>query len=128
MIVSICSLHVHPEIAKLWLNRAYWSSLFLFPTITLISFILLAYGLVKHQEKLPYWCMVVIFLCCYAGFVLDVYPFIVPYQISLFDAASPPSTLKFILAGAAVMIPVLLIYTGYSYRVFKGKTHEVIEY
>lgn len=128
LLVSFASLFVHPEVSKLWLDRSNWSFLIAFPLVTLLSFFLLGLGLFLRKEKLPYWSTVVIFLCCYAGFIVDVFPYIVPYHLSLFDAASPLSTLRFIFVGAAVMIPVLLIYTGYSYHIFRGKTNEAIGY
>ncbi|HET6546400.1 MAG TPA: ubiquinol oxidase subunit II, partial [Rhodanobacteraceae bacterium] len=37
------------------------------------------------------------------------------------DAASPPSSQGFVLVGALIMLPAVLFYTAYSYRVFRGK-------
>ena len=45
----------------------------------------------------------------------------IPTSVTIWDAAAPESSLKFLLAGAAVLVPVILIYTGYSYWVFRGK-------
>lgn len=128
VLVSLASLRAHPDVAHLWLNQSNWHYLFVFPLVSIACFILLVYGLMKKKEHLPYWSTVIIFLCCYAGFIADVFPYIVPYHITLYEAASPPSTLRFIFVGAVVMIPVLLIYTGYSYRIFRGKTNEAIHY
>lgn len=126
--VSIASLHVHPEVAHLWLNRSEWPKLAIFPTLTLFSFIAMLWSLKNGSDYVPYWSMVVIFICCYAGFGLDIFPYIVPYQVTILQAAAPHSTLQFIFVGACVMLPVLLVYTGYSYHIFRGKVNEVIQY
>ena len=48
-----------------------------------------------------------------------------PPAITIWDAAAPTASLKFMLPGALVMVPIILAYTGYSYWVFRGKTgHE----
>lgn len=52
------------------------------------------------------------------GFLL---PYIVPFQVTIFMAAAPESTLTFSLVGALIFIPLVLIYTGYIYYVFIGK-------
>lgn len=128
MAVSCASLWVHPEIARLWLNPAFWTMLYIFPFLTLTSFIALLLALGCENDVIPYWSSVVIFICCYAGFGLDIYPYIVPYSITIVQAASPKSSLEFIFVGACIMLPVLLVYTGYSYRIFRGKVNETIHY
>jgi cytochrome d ubiquinol oxidase subunit II len=42
--------------------------------------------------------------------------------VTIWQAASPPSSQGFMLVGAAIMIPIILTYTGYAYWVFRGKT------
>ena len=52
-------------------------------------------------------------------------PYVVPRAITIWDAAAPANSLGFMLVGAAVLVPIILIYTGYAYWVFRGKTgHE----
>lgn len=55
------------------------------------------------------------------GFLL---PYIVPFQVTIFQAAAPRSTLTFSLVGALIFIPIVLLYTGYIYYVFRGKVSE----
>ncbi|HEX7971006.1 MAG TPA: cytochrome d ubiquinol oxidase subunit II [Thiobacillus sp.] len=45
-----------------------------------------------------------------------------PHALTVWDAASPPSTLGFVLAGVAVLMPFVLGYTLHTYRLFRGKT------
>jgi cytochrome d ubiquinol oxidase subunit II len=42
--------------------------------------------------------------------------------VTIWDAAAPSASLKFMLPGALIMVPIILAYTGYSYWVFRGKT------
>ena len=46
---------------------------------------------------------------------------IVPPHMTLTEAATPPMSQGFVLVGAAFLIPAVLAYTVYSYRVFRGK-------
>ena len=57
----------------------------------------------------------------FAGLVLGIWPNIVPPSLSIWDAASPPSSQGFLLAGMVVLVPTILGYTYWSYSVFRGK-------
>jgi cytochrome d ubiquinol oxidase subunit II len=50
-----------------------------------------------------------------------MYPFIVPQSITIWQAASPRDSQLFLLVGVSFLIPLILIYTGWSYWVFRGK-------
>ena len=53
---------------------------------------------------------------------LSFFPYIVPFRITLWQAASGASTLEFLLIGALVVTPVVLTYSAFAYRVFRGRT------
>jgi cytochrome d ubiquinol oxidase subunit II len=54
-----------------------------------------------------------------------MYPYLIPNSITLQMAAAPPSSQAFMLVGAAVLVPLILAYTAWSYWVFRGKVaHE----
>ncbi|STX28756.1 cytochrome D ubiquinol oxidase subunit II, cyanide insensitive [Legionella beliardensis] len=76
------------------------------------------------NEVKPFIGSIIIFLCAYIGIAISIYPYLIPHQVTIWEAAAPDSTLIFILVGVAIMLPVLLAYTLYSYRVFRGKTAE----
>ena len=61
------------------------------------------------------------FVLSYIGLGISFYPYIVPPSITIWDAAAPDNSLRFLLVGAVVLIPLILVYTGYSYWVFRGK-------
>lgn len=95
------------------------------PLITALMIYLVWKSLARQDEYKPFIYSIVIFLCAYAGIAVSVYPYLVPRQITLWEAAAPDSTLRFLLIGVVIMLPILFAYTLYAYRVFKGKTgHE----
>ena len=55
------------------------------------------------------------------GMAYSLYPYVVLDQLTVWQAASAPSSLKIILAGAAVSLPAIVGYTVFVYRVFGGK-------
>jgi cytochrome d ubiquinol oxidase subunit II len=128
-VVSIWTPLVYPLVQQRWFNPHWIMYLAFLPVTTIAIFFALQYSLHhKKNDYLPYWLAVAFFLCPYVGFVISVYPYLVPYQMTIWQAASPDSSLKFILVGACIMLPVLLAYTFYSYRIFRGKVREAVHY
>jgi cytochrome d ubiquinol oxidase subunit II len=62
-----------------------------------------------------------LFLTGYAGLAISVWPNIVPHSISLWDAASSAKSQAFLLVGTLFLLPIIVMYTGWSYYVFRGK-------
>ena len=57
----------------------------------------------------------------FIGIGVSFYPYIVPGALTIKEAAAPDASLGFLLVGAVVLVPIILIYTGYAYWVFRGK-------
>jgi cytochrome d ubiquinol oxidase subunit II len=57
-----------------------------------------------------------------AALGLSFFPNVIPFRISLWEAASGTASHEFLLTGAVVTTPVILAYTAFAYRVFRGKT------
>ena len=57
----------------------------------------------------------------FLGLAYSLYPNLVVNKITIWDAAAPRSSQLFLLMGAAVLIPIILAYTGYVYWLFRGK-------
>lgn len=91
------------------------------PVLTAVMIFLTWRNLSIGQEFKPFIYSIIIFLCSYIGIGISVYPYLIPHEITIWEAAAPNSTLLFILIGVAFMLPVLLAYTFYAYRVFWGK-------
>lgn len=73
------------------------------------------------HDGIPFLCALGLFLLSYVGLGISVWPYAVPPTLSIYDAAASRSSQAFLLVGAAVLIPVVLGYTGYVYWLFRGK-------
>jgi cytochrome bd ubiquinol oxidase subunit II len=75
----------------------------------------------EGRDARPFVLTLTFFGLGYAGLLLGVWPYLVPPTMTLWDAASPASSQVFMLVGVVVLLPVILGYTAWSYRVFRGK-------
>ncbi len=73
----------------------------------------------------PFACGVGIFLLAFYGLAYSMYPYLVVDRLTIWQAASAPASLKFILVGVVVVLPAILGYTVYAYRVFWGKAKDL---
>jgi cytochrome d ubiquinol oxidase subunit II len=73
------------------------------------------------SDLVPFLASLGLFVLSFAGIGISFYPYIVPGALTIAEAAAPPESLLFLLLGALVLLPVILIYTAYSYWVFRGK-------
>jgi cytochrome d ubiquinol oxidase subunit II len=80
-----------------------------------------------RRQLAPFLYAQGLFLLCFIGLGISFYPFIVPPTVTIWQAAAPDSSLRFLLVGTVVLIPLILGYTAYAYWVFRGKVdpHEV---
>jgi cytochrome d ubiquinol oxidase subunit II len=82
----------------------------------------------NRSEAAPFAGAIGLFLLCYLGIAISLWPMIVPYKFTLWEAAASPNTQAFMLVGALFLLPVILMYTGWSYWVFRGKVRADIGY
>jgi len=82
----------------------------------------------RYGEAIPFIAALVMFLLCYLGIAISLWPYIVPRSYTLWEAASSPGTQAFLLIGTLTLLPVILLYTGWSYWVFRGKVRHDIGY
>ena len=75
----------------------------------------------RWQDGAPFLYVLGWFFLAYSGLGISIWPNIVPPGISIWDASASPSSQKFLLVGAAVLIPIILSYTAYTYWLFRGK-------
>lgn len=91
------------------------------PILVALAAWLLYRGLQRRAEVQPFLAAQALFVLSFAGLGISFYPDIVPGALTLHAAAAPDNSLGFLLVGAAVLVPVILAYTAYSYWVFRGK-------
>jgi cytochrome d ubiquinol oxidase subunit II len=73
-------------------------------------------------ERIGFGLALVMMLSAVVALGLTFFPDVVPFRVTLWEAASPASTQAFLLIGALVVTPVVLTYTAFAYRVFRGRT------
>ena len=80
---------------------------------------------IKRGEPEPDWmpfaAAVAIFVLSFAGLAYSLFPFVVIDRMTIWEAAAHPSALGFMLAGVVIVLPFLIAYTVFAYRVFRGK-------
>lgn len=78
----------------------------------------------KSRPALPFLLGLFLFIVGISGIALILFPNIVPFSVSLWDAASSPTNQQLVLIGAACVTPVVLAYSAFAFWIFRGKTPE----
>ncbi|WP_312689387.1 cytochrome d ubiquinol oxidase subunit II [Kosakonia sp.] len=78
-------------------------------------------GLSRHYAFLPLAAILLLVSCAFAALVFTLFPFIVPGNILIHQAAAPPATQRFLLINFALLAPITLLYNSWGFRVFSGK-------
>ncbi|TAJ31149.1 MAG: cytochrome d ubiquinol oxidase subunit II [Reyranella sp.] len=117
-----------------FLREAYWARWFAWPQVLFTAQVpllvvivtgILFWSLKRAHHYTPFLMALALFGLGLAGLGVSLYPNIVPPSVTIWEAAAPHDSLKFMLPGVLVLVPIILAYTGYSYWVFRGKTgHE----
>ncbi|TAL64682.1 MAG: cytochrome d ubiquinol oxidase subunit II [Legionella sp.] len=124
LFVSIWTPLHNAEIFQRWYQFPNMFFLAPLPLTAMFAIYLTWKNLNSGNEYKPFIYSIVIFLCSYIGIAISTYPYLIPHKVTFWEAAAPDSTLKFILVGVVIMLPLLLGYTLYAYYLFRGKSGE----
>ena len=122
--VSIWTPVVNADIARRWFS---WPNIGLLSPVPVITALIAVgewFALSRRYELMPFVGAVGLFLMSFIGIAISLWPMIVPYHYTLWQAASSESTQAFLLIGTLFMLPIILMYTAWSYWVFRGKVRE----
>jgi cytochrome d ubiquinol oxidase subunit II len=120
-------------IVSLWtpfINRIYFERWFAWPTAffsALVPLLLAACafalrsGLTQGKHLQPFLSALGMFVLSFVGLGISFYPYMIPGVLTIKEAAAPESSMKFLLVGAMILVPMILAYTAYAYWVFRGK-------
>jgi cytochrome d ubiquinol oxidase subunit II len=75
----------------------------------------------EYGAWVPFGCTVGLYLLAFYGLAYSLFPYLVVDRIDIWQAASAPESLLIIFVGAAVVLPVIVGYTVFAYRIFWGK-------
>jgi cytochrome d ubiquinol oxidase subunit II len=127
-------------IVSLWtpfLNPVFMTRWFTFPAILYTLPVPLAVagatwllfgGLRAGRDVQPFAAALGLFVLCFIGLGISLYPDIVPPDITIWQAAAPAASLGFLLIGAAILIPIIIGYMAHAYWVFRGKVDQSTGY
>lgn len=119
--VTVATPLLHDYVAQRWFALPAALSLAMLPLAGLVAYVRLLRALDRGQEHAPFIWSVVIFMVSFVGLAASLYPYLVPPTLSLAGSAADSATLVFMLAGIGLLIPVMLVYNGFQYLVFRGK-------
>jgi cytochrome bd ubiquinol oxidase subunit II len=120
-LVSAWTPFLHEHIAARWFS---WPNMLFFSPVPLITALLALWlwrALARGGDVAPFLASMGLFLLCYLGLAISLFPYVVPHTLTLWDAATAPEGQAFLLIGTMFLIPVIFTYTGWSYWVFRGK-------
>jgi cytochrome bd ubiquinol oxidase subunit II len=122
------------SLATPFLEAKYHERWFEWPGVLLTSLMPILFGGValtaweairrRHRDWLAFAAALAMFALTMAGLGISIWPDVIPGRVTIWQAAAPPSSQLFMLVGAAVLIPMILAYTAWSYWVFRGKVGE----
>ena len=79
----------------------------------------------SKREWLPFVLAVWVFVFAFSGLGYSLYPYLVVDRMTIWQAAAAPASLKFVFIGACIVLPLVVAYTVFSYRVFWGKARNL---
>jgi cytochrome d ubiquinol oxidase subunit II len=96
--------------------------LFAFPVIGTLAGVVLAVSVRYHRDDLPFPMVIMIFLSAFGTLAISFWPYMVPFAITIDEAAAPHSSLAFMFWGEGLFVfPLMLLYTVINHSVFSGK-------
>ena len=126
--VSVAMLSVDPTVSEIWgvsmrhIDFGRFINVAPLPLLAIVGVIACWwYAGRRGSEAVPLLATVAVFLAGFLGLALSTYPYVIPFDITIHEAAAADNALGLMLVGVAIMLPVILGYTAYVYWVFRGK-------
>ena len=127
VLALIFAASTHLRVLQRWLDHPW---LLVFPLVSAVAAVLL-YRWQRHQRSdgLPFILTGLIFLAALVMLCGSFWPYIVPFSVTIDQAAAPEESLEFMFYGAALIVfPIVLIYTVARYWIFRGKVRPDDDY
>lgn len=124
-LVSLSMPLMNSDIKALWFSMPNFYFLQPMPVLSVVFFVLLWRDLRTGRELRPFFLTLGIFLMNYIGIGVSTWPWLVPFKVTLWDAAAAPESQSLLLLGTVFLLPCILAYTAFCFYVFRGKaSHE----
>ncbi|MDR3556553.1 MAG: cytochrome d ubiquinol oxidase subunit II [Syntrophobacteraceae bacterium] len=120
-VVSISMPIMNDSIRALWFTSPHYFYLAPMPLGSALLVLGIWNRLSRGADNSPFFMSLAIFFLGYIGWGISLWPWLVPFAVTFRQAAAAPSSQAFLLAGTAVVLPLILAYVSYCYYVFRGK-------
>jgi len=118
-VVFVYALAAHLKVMDRWLQRPY---LLVFPILGTIAMARLAHGIVWRRDGVPFAMVALTFSAAFGTLAISFWPYMIPFSITIDNAAAPHASLAFMFWGAGLFVfPLMLVYAAVNYSVFRGK-------
>lgn len=130
--ISLATPIVSTRMAERWFSLPNLYYLLPIPIITTALVFMLDRVLTtlpRHDDSLswvPFAGTVSLFMLASGGLAYSLYPYLLIDHMTIWEAAADPEALRVVLIGAMVVLPVIVLYSAYSYRVFWGKAQPLL--
>jgi cytochrome d ubiquinol oxidase subunit II len=119
--ISIWTPLVDAAIAARWFSLPNFWWFVPVPLLVLGCTWMLLRAIKRHANRMPFLLTLILIFLAYSGLGISLFPNIIPPSIDIWQASSPPQSQGFTMVGALLIMPVILMYTVWSYYVFRGK-------
>ena len=119
--VSIATLFLSADYFGNWLHWPHILWVAPVPILVALASAAFVRSMKTGGEVAPFLLTLGVFLLCFIGLGISVFPDVVPGAVTIWDAATDRSSQVFMLWGTALVLPMILSYTAWSYWVFRGK-------
>lgn len=132
--VSLVNPMISERVFDRWLSDGPTQILLVIPLMCFLLFLINDRFLARFPFDndfgcwLPFACTIGLFVLAFSALAYSFFPYVVPEQLTFWEAASAPESLRFILYGVVIVLPTIAFYTFYAYRVFWGKATELQYY
>jgi cytochrome d ubiquinol oxidase subunit II len=110
------------SVARNALNLRPWG--IVFPLIGVLALVAIVLGMRGKRDQLPFVLTALFFLFSLLSLGVMLWPYMIPYSVTVGNAAAPDASLQFLFYGGIVVLPIILAYTMGVYWVFRGKLHK----
>jgi len=122
-LVSLGTPLVSETVREKWFSVPRIFFLAALPAATVAAWCFVWFNL-RRSDTRPFLGAVAIYILAFAGLAYSLFPYVIIDRMTIWQAAAHDSALKFVLAGAAVVLPFIVGYTLYVYRLFGGKAKD----
>ncbi|MGH7090408.1 MAG: cytochrome d ubiquinol oxidase subunit II, partial [Stellaceae bacterium] len=119
LIISIWTPLDHADVAQRWFSASDIYFLWIPPALTIVAAFFIWRTLDGSRDGLPFLLAIALFLLALLGLGITLWPYAVPYSVTLWQAASSVTTMEFLAIGTIIIVPIILAYLGYAHWIFR---------